>query len=37
MTNYYVDALMLVIALAAYALPWLILTAILEATIWKGR
>lgn len=29
------DALIFATMAAAYALPWLILTAILEATIWK--
>lgn len=30
-----VDAFIWTAVLAAYALPWLVLTAILEATIWK--
>jgi hypothetical protein len=29
------DALILAGLVAAYALPWLVLTAILENTIWK--
>lgn len=29
------DALILTVIICAYLLPWLILTAILETTIWK--
>jgi hypothetical protein len=29
------DALILTVIAGAYAMPWLVLTAILEATIWK--
>ena len=30
-----IDALLTIILMSAYVLPWLLLTALLEATIWR--